>query len=220
MSSSNSSSSSSSQSIESSSNENLFKNHDDNEILKLINLLILRVECLNNENTLNNNKKNIFPTIKQIDQNLIEYLYFLFNKFINDESDLDKPMIDKSSFVNVCQTLVRNGCFNIPSTISPDQSFSETTITNSSDIISTHTSVHEHKPNTDDMPVEKSSVNEQISPALTNEQEAWLIIDLEPSTPEYPATPMDESSVRAFFFRGNTTISSMILRSSLSIFYY
>jgi len=192
-------SSSTSQSIESSlnqlSNENLIKNnHDDNEILKLINLLILRVECLNNENILNNNnnKKNISPTIKQIDQNLIEYLYFLFNKFINDNPDLDKPMIDKSNFVNVCQTLVRNGCFNIPSTISPDQSFSETTITNSSDLTSTHTFVHEYKSNTDDMLVEKSSENQP----LTNDQEAWLIIDLESTT---PSTPLDESSVRKGF---------------------
>ncbi|CAF5040721.1 unnamed protein product, partial [Rotaria socialis] len=82
------------------SNENLLKNTldndhtaDDNEILTLINLLILRVECLNNDSTVVNvtNTKTKSSTIRKIDQNLIEYLYFLFNKFVEDESDSSTP---------------------------------------------------------------------------------------------------------------------------------
>jgi hypothetical protein len=173
------------------SNENLLKNSDDHEISKLINLLILRVECLSNENTLIN-KKNHYPTVKEIDQNLIEYLYYLFNKFIQEESDLNPPMIDKTNFVNVCQTLVRNGCFNIPSSTSPDQSFSESTITNSSDRTLPQTFVHEYRSETDDMSLKKSS--------LTNDQETWLVVDLEPMTPKYSSTTPEQSNVRYMLF--------------------
>jgi hypothetical protein len=186
-----SSTSSSSQSIEFNlnrlSNENLLKNSDDHEISKLVNLLILRVECLTNENTLIQ-KNNTYPTIKEIDQNLIEYLYYLFNKFIQDESDINPPVIDKTNFVNVCQTLVRNGCFNIPSPTSPDQSFSESTITNSSDRTLTQTFVHEYRSETDDMSLKKSS--------LTNDQETWVVVDLEP---KYSATIPEQSKVRDFY---------------------
>jgi len=191
--------SSSSQSIEFNlnrlSNENLLKNSDDHEISKLVNLLILRVECLTNENTLIQ-KNNSYPTIKEIDQNLIEYLYYLFNKFIQDESDINPPMIDKTNFVNVCQTLVRNGCFNIPSATSPDQSFSESTITNSSDRTLTQTFVHEYRSETDDMSLKKSS--------LTNDQETWVVVDLEP---KYSATIPEQSKVRDFYSIKTETFS-------------
>jgi len=194
-----SSTSSSSQSIEFNlnrlSNENLLKNSDDHEISKLVNLLILRVECLTNENTLIQ-KNNTYPTIKEIDQNLIEYLYYLFNKFIQDESDINPPMIDKTNFVNVCQTLVRNGCFNIPSPTSPDQSFSESTITNSSDRTLTQTFVHEYRSETDDMSLKKSS--------LTNDQETWVVVDLEP---KYSATIPEQSKVRDFYSMKTETFS-------------
>jgi hypothetical protein len=190
-----SSTSSSSQSIEFNlnrlSNENLLKNSDDHEISKLVNLLILRVECLTNENTLIQ-KNNTYPTIKEIDQNLIEYLYYLFNKFIQDESDINPPVIDKTNFVNVCQTLVRNGCFNIPSPTSPDQSFSESTITNSSDRTLTQTFVHEYRSETDDISLKKSS--------LTNDQETWVVVDLEP---KYSATIPEQSKVRDFYSSGS-----------------
>ena len=182
------------------SNENTIKNSDDDddEISKLINLLILRVECLSNETTLIN-KKNSYPTIKEIDQNLIEYLYYLFNKFIQEESDLNPPMIDKSNFVNVCQTLVRNGCFNIPSSTSPDQSLSESTITNNSERTLTQTFVHEYRSETDDMSLKKS-------PSI-NDRETWLIVDLEP---KYSATVPEQSKVRDLSFNINLTGSDLL----------
>jgi hypothetical protein len=107
-------------------------------------------------------------------------------------------MIDKTNFVNVCQTLVRNGCFNMPATTSPDQSFSEKTITNSSDLTSTHTYVHEYRPDVDDMSLEQSSINELISSSPTSDQESWLVVDLEPIPPIYSSTTPDESKVRFF----------------------
>jgi hypothetical protein len=212
-----SSSSSLTQSIEFSSrrlsNEDVFQNNlndnDDNEILKLVNLLILRVECLANENILINRDKNkTYPTIKQIDQNLIEYLYYLFSKFIKDDNDLNTPMIDKSNFVNVCQTLVRNGCFNIPLSTSPDQSFSEPTLTNNSDLTLNQTFVHEYRSDTDNVSLEKSSLNEQITSTPTNEQETWLVVDIEPIQSQYLATTPDESKVRSFFYKENTAVFS------------
>jgi len=177
------------------SNENLLKTNDDNEISTLINLLILRVECLANKHILINKKKNhkSYPTIKQIDQNLTEYLYYLFNKFTKDDPDICTSMIDKTNFVNVCQTLVRNGCFNMPSTTSPDQSFSESTLTNSNDPTLTQTCVREYKPHSDDMTSEKSSVNEATPSA---DQETWLVVDLQPAKPQYSATVPDASKVR------------------------
>ena len=181
------------------SNENLLKNtNDDNEISTLINLLILRVECLANKTTLINKKTNqkSYPTIKQIDQNLTEYLYYLFNKFRKDDPDISAPMIDKTNFVNVCQTLVRNGCFNMPSTTSPDQSFSESTLTNSNDITLTQTLVREYKPHTVDMISEKSSTNEPTVATSTNDQDTWLVVDLESIKPQYSASTPDESKVR------------------------
>jgi hypothetical protein len=99
-------------------------------------------------------------------------------------------MIDKTNFVNVCQTLVRNGCFNIPSSTSPDQSFSESTITNSSDRTLPQTFVHEYRSETDDMSLKKSS--------LTNDQETWLVVDLEPMTPKYSSTTPEQSNLINF----------------------
>jgi hypothetical protein len=196
------SSSSTSSSLSSQSNElrlsnedllkNTFDNSDDNEIFKLINLLILRVECLANENTSMTKTKN-YPTIKQIDQNLIEYLYYLFNKFRKEESDFQTPMIDKTNFVNVCQTLVRNGCFNIPSSTSPDQSFSDATITNNSNLTLTQTIVHDCRSDTNDR-----SLDEQTSSPSKNNQEAWLVVDLEAIKPQHSVTIPDESKVRKY----------------------
>lgn len=132
---------------------------DDQEISKLINLLLLRVECLNNENS----------TIKQVDQNLIEYLYYLFNKFTRDECESNKTMIDKSNFVNVCQKLVRNGCLNGSSSEPP----------------LLQTILHEYP----------SPSNEHISSSSNNDQDTWLVVDIEPIQPKYSATMPNLSKV-------------------------
>ena len=135
--------------------EDLLALNDQNEILTLIDLLVLRVECLNNETKKKTNEE-IYPTIAEVDQNLIEYLYYLFTKFTHEEFDSSIPTIDKNNFVNVCQTLVRDGCFQITS-ISPEQSFSEST----DHTLTPETFVHEYLPEAD-------------------KQEAWLVVDLEP----------------------------------------
>ncbi|CAF3707147.1 unnamed protein product [Rotaria sordida] len=206
MSTSSSSSTASSQSLINNSkklsNKNLLKNtfdnnstNDDNEILTLINLLILRIECLPNDNTLITEKKNNEQSskIKEIDQNLIEYLYYLFNKFINEDIDSNTPMVNKTNFVNICQTVVRSGSLNMPSTTSPDQSFSESTFTNDSDQTLIQTSVREYTADINDIAVNNSSLNEQISSASMNDQEAWLIVDLEEIKAERSTTNFDES---------------------------
>jgi hypothetical protein len=117
-------------------------------------------------------------------------------------------MIDKSNFVNVCQTLVRNGCFNISLSTSPDQSFSEPTLTNNSDLTLNQTFVHEYRSDTDNVSLEKSSLNEQITSTPTNEQETWLVVDIEPIQSQYLATTPDESKVRSFFYKENTAVFS------------
>jgi hypothetical protein len=148
------------------SSEDLLEINDHDEILTLIDLLVLRVDCLSNEK-----KKKVqetYPTVAEVDQNLIQYLYYLFTKFTNDDSepseDLSTPIIDKNNFVNVCQTLVRNGCFDIPSgngSISSDHSLSEST--------SDQTLVSEYHP---DNITEKTPIIEQ---------ETWLVVDLQPT---------------------------------------
>jgi len=162
-------------------NENLSELNDQNEILTLIDLLVLRVECLTNENKKNKSKDN-HPTVAEVDQNLIEYLYYLFTKFTNDDSnDISTPIIDKNNFVTVCQTLVRNGCFEASST-SPDQSFSDATITTNSSsssdqTLTPETFLHEYQPETDHTIADKSSADEQ---------ESWLVVDLKPIQSEEP----------------------------------
>lgn len=138
------------------SNGNRTEINDENEILTLIDLLVLRVECLTNENqTIKKKKKKKFnenyPSVSQVDQNLIEYLYYLFTKFTHEEQM--NPIVDKNNFVNVCQTLVRNGCFDISSS-SPDQSTSDTTITE-------QTIIHEY-PTT-----------------IDNDKDTWLVVDFD-----------------------------------------
>ncbi|CAF0718159.1 unnamed protein product [Adineta steineri] len=187
------------------SNEDLSKEtfDDNNEISTLINLLILRVECLSNKNTLIEKKKQtkIYPTIKQIDQNLTEYLYYLFNKFTKDDPDICTSMIDKTNFVNVCQTLVRNGCFNMPSSTSPEQSLSESTLTNNNELTLTQTCLREYRTDVDDLIIDKSTATEETSSISMNDQDTWLIVDLEPIKPQYSTTIPDESKVR-FILKG------------------
>jgi hypothetical protein len=172
------------------SNENLLEINDHDEILTLIDLLVLRVECLSNENKSHKKKKKkheeTYPTVTEVDQNLIEYLYYLFTKFTNDDSepsnDLSAPIIDKNNFVNVCQTLVRNGCFDLSSvSTSSEQSFSETTSTSSD-----QTLLREYHPDTGEIVAEISSTDGQNS-----EQETWLVIDLEPIQSEEPIVASD-----------------------------
>ncbi|CAF3925191.1 unnamed protein product, partial [Rotaria magnacalcarata] len=185
------------------SNESLLKNTfdndpttDDNQILTLINLLILRVECLNNERTAVNmtNTKTKSSTIRKIDQNLIEYLYFLFNKFVDDESDSSTPpIINKTKFVNVCQTLVRDGSLNISLPFSsPDHSCSESTITNNSDQTLTQTLVREYRPDTDLMTENHSPINEQMSSITMSDDNTRLTVDLEQIKPQDSKSSSDE----------------------------
>ena len=182
------------------SNENLLEINDHDEILTLIDLLVLRVECLSKENKSHKKKKKkheeIYPTVTEVDQNLIEYLYYLFTKFTNEDSepsnDLSIPIIDKNNFVNVCQTLVRNGCFDLSSvSTASEQSFSETT-SNSSD----QTLVREYHPDTDEIVAEISSTDGQNS-----EQETWLVVDLEPIQSEelIVASDIIVSLINSFF---------------------
>lgn len=137
--------------------ENSLELNDQNEILTLIDLLVLRVECLNNE-TKKKKHKDTLPTVTEVDHNLIEYLYYLFKKFTEEDSDLPSPstnLIDKNKFVHVCQTLVRNGSFELTS-LSPDQSMSDSTLT------------------------DQTLTSETIPPSSTiDEQDTWLLIDLE-----------------------------------------
>jgi hypothetical protein len=176
------------------SNENLLEINDQNEILTLIDLLVLRVECLTNENKLNKKKKSKdkYPTVAEVDQNLIEYLYYLFTKFVTDDSDssnnLTTSNIDKKSFLTVCQTLVRNGCFDMPSP-DPDQSISDTTTSSSDQTITPETFLREYNPDSDEIITEKSP---------TDEQENWLIVDLEPTQSEEPIQTT-ETIVSVFF---------------------
>ncbi|CAF1161740.1 unnamed protein product [Adineta ricciae] len=175
---------------------NLLHHDDENkEISTLINLLILRVECLANTTTLieTNKKPNIYPSIKQIDQNLTEYLYYLFNKFTKDDPEIGASMIDKTNFVNVCQTLVRNGCFNMPSSTSPDQSYSEATLTNSNELTLIQPAVREYKPDADEMTLDKSSIDETISLIPMSDQDTWLVVDLEPFKPQYSIVNPNEA---------------------------
>ena len=155
------------------SNENLptknLDEQDEHEISKLINLLILRVECLANE------KNNSLPPIKQVDDNLIEYLYYLFNKFTQDEINSNTPMIDKTNFVHVCQTLVRHECLNLTS---PEQSVSETTMTNTTDLTLTQPFVREYRTEIDEISFKTPS---------SNDQDTWLVVDFESMQPKYSA---------------------------------
>lgn len=151
------------------SKENFLELNDQNEILTLIDLLVLRVECLNNE-TKKKKHKTSLPTVTEVDHNLIEYLYYLFKKFVHEEdSEHNVPpttTIDKNNFVHVCQTLVRNGSFEL-SSLSPDQSISESTITNHS---TDQTLTSEIESQSEILP-EKSTIDER---------DTWLVIDLDP----------------------------------------
>jgi hypothetical protein len=169
------------------SNENSSEINDHNEILTLIDLLVLRVECLTNEKK---KLKEKYPTVAEVDQNLLEYLYYLFTKFVNEESDssnyLITPILDKNNFVNVCQTLVRNGCFDISS---PDQSTSEATINDTDQTINLQTFVREYDPD----------INEPIPENKAIDQpETWLIVDLKPNQSEEPIA--NSETIVSFYF--------------------
>lgn len=193
-------------SLNKSSNENLLKNtldntqtNDESEILTLINLLILRVECLNNEEQSNEikNQGKKSSTVKQIDQNLIEYLYFLFNKFVNDEPESATPLINKTKFVNVCQTLVRNGSLNMSSSPSPspDHSLSESTTTNTSDKTLMQALIREYKTDTDVTSKLTTVINGKTSSMSIIDDDSWLVVDLEQIKPQESKQFSDESKV-------------------------
>ena len=176
------------------SNGNPLASNDKNEILTLIDLLVLRVECLANES--NGKPTNAaYPTVSGVDQSLIEYLYYLFAKFLRDESSTSHPTttptMDKTNFVHVCQTLVRNGCFDLSTvgeTLSPDQSSADTTI--SSDRTLTQQPSLPEYPSDQDTFVPEQSFEQQPT-----EQDTWLVVDLEPTTSDDELAD-EESMVR------------------------
>ena len=156
------------------------------EILTLIDLLVLRVECLTNEKKKNKPTDEIHPTVAEVDQNLIEYLYYLFTKFVQDESNASQEkepsMIDKKNFVHVCQTLVRSGCFDLSSNTvpsSPDQSTSDAT-SSSDPTLTEQVLVREYDPEADD----KSVGHESTSLRTVDDQDTWLVVDLPGSQSE------------------------------------
>ncbi|CAM4937193.1 unnamed protein product [Rotaria socialis] len=184
------------------SNEHVLDTNDHIEILTLINLLVLRVECLSKEKKSKKRKKRKddnhhhhpphHPTVAEVDQNLIEYLYYLFKKFINDETnpskDLTPPIIDKSNFVSVCQTLVRNGCFDVPSTTlstSLTQSYSESASISDQ----TLTSMSEYHHDANEFYEEDSLTDDQFPSIASPTKETFFIGDIGPAqTDEILAT--------------------------------
>ena len=176
------------------SNEDPLANTDKNEILTLIDLLVLRVECLANESD-GKLTNATYPTVSEVDQNLIEYLYYLFAQFLGDPSSVSHPTtptMDKTNFVHVCQTLVRNGCFDLSTvdeSLSPDQSSADTTF--SSDRTLTQQSFLHESPSEHDTVVAEISFEQQPSG-----QDTWLVIDLEPTTSD-DELANDESMVRS-----------------------
>ena len=195
-------------------NKNSLETNDHNEILTLIDLLVLRVECLANESKLKKKKKSTdihHPTIAEIDQNLIEYLYYLFTKFINENSnfsnDSNSPMIDKNHFVNVCQTLVRDGCFDMSSSVntptSPNHLPSAATST-SDHILAQQTIVGEYLSDTNEIVRETLLTNEQDPSLISTEEETWLVVDLK-STQSKETAEATESKVSLDFFPKKTS---------------
>ncbi len=89
--------------------------------------------------------------------------------------------------MNVCQTLVRNGCFDIPST-PPDQSLSETTTSHSDQTLTPQPFLHEYHPETDQLLVDKTSMDDQ---------DTWLVVDLESNQSE-EIVPTSETIVSVF----------------------
>ena len=138
---------------------------DEDQIFTLIDLLVLRVDCLTNEIKAKSREDRIKPTLAEIDQNLIEFLYCLFKKFLNNEKE--KPRIEKNNFVEICQRLVRYGCFELSSNDkgnSNEQSTSET-LSNSDPTL------------TEQVCLQSSDVDEDNSTELTKSNNSWPLID-------------------------------------------
>ena len=174
------------------------------EISAVIDLLLVRVdESLVNEKTLaakkskkKRKKKSRSRRKSQAfaepppDRHLLDYLDYLFTKFIDDNNnnnnnDCSVSMIDKTNFITVCQTLVRNGCFNLPSvpTSEPVLSASPTINTDTSnELNSTQTLVREYHPQTDNVIKQISLAPEHTDALTSNDQDIWLVVDIEPPT--------------------------------------
>lgn len=166
-------------------NDGLPETTEKNEILTLIDLLVLRVECLTNEKK-HKATDDIRPTVAEVDQNLIEYLYYLFTKFLQQENDASNEqeisVIDKSNFVHVCQTLVRSGCFDLsapPVPNSPEQSSSDAT-SSSDPTLTEQLVMRDYDLEADDKSVE----NELSSLRTVDDQDTWLVVDLADSQSE------------------------------------
>lgn len=84
--------------------------HESERISALIDLLVVRVQCLSKGKSFQSAELN------KIDKFLMESLYFLFKRFL--ENDPRRSQIDQNQFVSICQQLVRRGCFDFSSTIS------------------------------------------------------------------------------------------------------
>lgn len=176
---------------------------DEDEISKLVNLLILRVETLNNDASVNDEKNNrrASSVVKEIDHNLIDYLYYLFNKFINEDSESNTHMINKSNFVNICQTLVRNGSIKMSSPPPSEQLISEATMTNSCDSTLIQTFLREYRTDTNEITLSEASINSSKSLITLNDQDTWLIVDLEQSIPQASTPIADELKVSSISIR-------------------
>lgn len=172
-----------------SENNKKIDTNDHTEIVTLINLLILRVECLSKEKKPKKRKKrkDNHPTVAEVDQSLIEYLYYLFKKFINEETNSSKT-IDKNNFVDVCQNLVRNGCFDISSSsdVSPSltQSYSESISISDQTTLTSQTSLNEYHHDTTEITDELSLTDDPISTITLTEKENFLQSDEIIETPE------------------------------------
>lgn len=118
---------------------------DQIEISKIINRLIQRVESLEN------------PT--KTDDNLIDYLSYLFKKFTcDDDRQQTKTMFDTSHFVDhVCQTFVRH--------------LSSSDSSNTNDQQSSETFVREYH----------SESNSTLTPTncKTDQKDIWLVVDFQ-----------------------------------------
>jgi hypothetical protein len=172
-----------------------------NEIMRLIDLLVLRVECLNNEKKTPNELTSL--SVTDVDRNLIEYLYYLFTRFIHVERNscetLTNASLDRNAFVNVCQTLVRNGCFgltnaNVPTTSVSLSSSSSSSISSEETASSNSTLVEQSltsdcESSNDDKPSECGS----SSSTNIDDQETWLAIDVQNSQSDDDATCLNSN---------------------------
>ncbi|CAF0797138.1 unnamed protein product [Didymodactylos carnosus] len=145
----------------------------DSEILTLVDLLVLRVACLSESSD-----EIPRPTVAEVDQNLIEYLYYLFTKFIvtadtsvSDANSTDESLIDKKSFIQICQTLVKNGCFDMSSV-----SVSPTTSQSTEDTVLEYVNNDQNKND-----LSTATITDEKQNETATEENTWLMVDISES---------------------------------------